>query len=138
MKTIVAKALAGDAQPIRMVADQVSSPTPATALAAALQQMAIDLSEGRHLPPLLHFAGQPPVSWFDFTAAILAALSRCSAAALPDLVPLRLADLPRAATRPHFSALDCGLARQFGYPPPEWRSALDNLVASLTKKRIAA
>ncbi|WP_303982172.1 dTDP-4-dehydrorhamnose reductase [Dongia mobilis] len=138
LKTILAKAAAGGAQPIRMVADQISTPTPAAALAAALQRMAIDLAEGRSLPPLLHFAGQPPVSWFDFTAAILAALSRTGTAPLPDLIPVRLGDIPRAAARPLFSALDCNLARQIGYPPPDWCAALDPLVARLSKERIAA
>ena len=138
LKTILAKARAGQVQPIRMVMDQVSTPTPAAALAAALQRMALDLAKGRTLPQLLHFTGQPAVSWLDFTAAILAALSRINTAPTPDLIPIRLDDVSRAAMRPLFSALDCSLARQLGYPPPDWRAALDPLVAGLIQERIAA
>jgi dTDP-4-dehydrorhamnose reductase len=100
--------------------------------------MARGLGSGKHLPPLLHLAGQPPVSWFAFTHAIFAACAAAGIRDLPDLVPVKTSAFPRPAHRPVYSALDCGLAASLGYAVPDWRAALPPLVAQLTKKRIAA
>ena len=130
--------LASGNQPIRMVADQISTPTPAAQFAATLQEMAIDIIGGRALPRILHLAGQPAVSWYDFTAAILDVLRKSDRTHLPDLLPVRLADLDRPAPRPRYSALDCSLATSLGYAVPDWPAALPGLIAQLSKERIAA
>ncbi len=134
----IRRRLADPATPIRMVADQVMSPTPASALAATLLRMAIDLAAGKKLPPLLHFAGAPAASWFDFTAAILEAFATNAAGPLPELHPARLADLGRPAPRPRMSALDCTLAASLGYAAPDWRASLPALVGAWNAERIAA
>nr|WP_298688474.1 dTDP-4-dehydrorhamnose reductase [uncultured Dongia sp.] len=138
LKTMLAKATAGSGDPVRVVADQISTPTPTAALAATLQQMALDMSAGRVLPTLLHDAGTKPVSWFDFTDAIFAALADVGFGKLPPLVPVGVADYPRPAPRPLYSALDSSLTHSLGYPLLDWQAALPSLVAHLTKERIAA
>lgn len=138
VKTMVTKAGGNSAQTITVVDDQISCPTPAAALAAGLQQMACDMIAGRPLPALLHFAGQRPVSWFDFTSAIFKALAESGCTQLPALVPVKSSDFPRPALRPAFSALDCSLAASLGYRVPDWQAPLPALVAGLTKERIAA
>lgn len=138
LKTMLGKALASPTETVRVVDDQISSPTPTAALAAALQQMALHLGNGHALPPVLHFAGQPPVSWFEFTRAIFAACAANGASNLPELMAVPTSAFPRPAPRPAYSALDCSLAAGLGYIAPDWRAALPPLVAQLTKKRIAA
>ncbi len=130
--------LAGGNQPIRMVADQISTPTPAADLATTLQDMAIDMIGGRNLPRILHLAGQPAVSWHDFAVAILDILYRFGWTQLPDLQPAHLIDLGRPAPRPRFSALDCSLAASLGYAVPDWQAVLPDLIPQLGKERIAA
>lgn len=138
LKTMLAKAEAVGSDPVRVVDDQITCPTPTAALAHVLQQMTIDLLGGKALPPVLHFAGQPPVSWFGFTDAIFAAYAAAGGTNLPELRPIPSSDFPRPAQRPAMSALDCSLAASLGYGAPDWRSALPSLVDQLTKTRIAA
>jgi dTDP-4-dehydrorhamnose reductase len=125
-------------QPVDMVADQIHTPTPAAALAQIVQRMAIDLASGRALPPVIHAAGQPATSWFDFTHDIFAALHKSGFGHFPTLRPIKLADLSRPAPRPRFSALGCGLAESLGYRLPSWEESLPALIAGLLKERIAA
>jgi dTDP-4-dehydrorhamnose reductase len=138
LKAMLAKAIAGGSDPVRVVADQISTPTPTAALAAALQQMALDISAGRVLPTLLHAAGTTPVSWFDFARAIFDTLANAGFGNLPALVPVRVAEYPRPAPRPLYSALDSSLTHSLGYPMLDWQAALPSLIAHLTKERIAA
>jgi dTDP-4-dehydrorhamnose reductase len=136
LKTVLT--LARGTQPIRMVTDQISTPTPAADLAVTLQEMAIDMIDGRALPRILHMAGQPAVSWYGFTAAILGVLHKSGQTQLPDLLPARLVDLGRPAPRPRYSALDCSLAASLGYAVPDWQATLPGLMAQLGQGRIAA
>ncbi|WP_374650939.1 dTDP-4-dehydrorhamnose reductase [Dongia sp.] len=136
LKTVLRRA--SGPLPLAMVADQVSTPTPAAALARILQSLAFDLAQGRALPSHLHIAGQPAVSWFDFAAAAFAALSEAGYSPPCQLAPMRLADLGRPAPRPRNSALDCRLAESLGYTMPDWRAALPALVTQLGKERAAA
>lgn len=125
-------------QPVHMVSDQVHTPTPAAALAQLTQQIALDLINGRSLPPLLHIAGRPATTWFDFTTEIFAQLHGAGQATLPSLNKTTLASLSRPAPRPRFSALDCSLAASLGYAAPSWQPALSALVQALAQQRIAA
>jgi dTDP-4-dehydrorhamnose reductase len=136
LKSMVARS--GNLQPINMVHDQTHTPTPAAALAAVCQQIALDLMASRPLPRLMHLAGQPATTWFNFTTEIFAHLQACGRASLPPLQPISLRDLPRPAPRPRFSALDCGLAASLGYAVPAWDAALPSLVQVLAQQRIAA
>ena len=125
-------------QPVDMVSDQVHTPTPAAALAQLTQRIALDLIGGRSLPALLHLAGQPATTWFDFTAEIFAQLHGSGQTSLPPLNRTTLATLSRPAPRPRFSALDCALAASLGYTAPDWQPALSALVQALAQQRIAA
>ncbi|MBI2254626.1 MAG: dTDP-4-dehydrorhamnose reductase [Proteobacteria bacterium] len=136
LKTMVTRST--NPQPIQMVADQVSSPTPTALFARALQQMARDLVLGHRLPRLLHLAGQPESTWFAFTNAIFAALRHKHRGCLPELRPVRLSTLTRPAVRPLYSALDSRLAASLGYDLPQWRIALPPLIDQLTNEKVAA
>jgi dTDP-4-dehydrorhamnose reductase len=136
VKSMIRRSL--DPQPIKMVSDQTHTPTPAASLAAVTRAIALDLINGRDLPPVLHIAGQPMTTWFDFTATIFAQLPARGRAALPALQKITLAELSRPAPRPHFSALDCSLAAGLGYAVPDWQAALPALVQDLAQQRIAA
>lgn len=130
MKTILARAAASPT--LRVVNDQIGSPTPATILAATLRDLALDLVAGKPLPRLLHFAGFPATSWHDFAAAILQAFHDAGhLAGLPQLQAIASCEYPALARRPAMSVLDSGLAARLGYPTPDWRAAL----AALARNR---
>jgi dTDP-4-dehydrorhamnose reductase len=123
---------------IPVVMDQVTTPTPAAGLAAALRQLVMDRIAGRDLPALLHFAGQPATDWFTFSKAIVLALAEAGVARLPAIVPVLSTEHPRTALRPAYSALDCSCATALGYEVPGWLPSLPPLIAAFCEKRIAA
>lgn len=87
---------AGSSEPLRVVDDQVGSPTFAGHLAAAVDE-ALRLGVG---PGIYHMAGSGYCSWLEFAREIVAL-----AGLDVDVVPITTAELGRPAPRPAFSAL---------------------------------
>ena len=108
---------------LRVVADQVGTPTPA-ALIADVTAHALQGDPERsgvwHLTP----TGQ--TSWHGFAEAIFeGAVARGLLARRPKVEAITTADFPTPATRPAYSVLDCtALQRDFGIQLPDWREGL--------------
>lgn len=137
LKTILAKAAGGET--LRVVDDQIGSPTPAAGLAAILRDLALDLVAGRDLPAVLHVAGGQKASWHQFAAAILESFRASGAlTSLPELIAVPTIANPRPAPRPLYSVLDCTLAESLGITLPDWRAALKDLAADWPAERQAA
>ena len=125
--------LASEQKELRVVRDQIGSPTWARAVAEATAAIlgrcwkpgAADALSG--LGGTYHIAAAGETSWHGFAQAIMAAAGRD--------VPVRAittAEFPRPANRPAYSVLDCGkAARVFGVALPDWR---DQLAACLKEK----
>jgi dTDP-4-dehydrorhamnose reductase len=120
---IMRKLAAGDG-PIKVVDDQVGSPTYVADLAAALLQVADDGVPG----PILHAANEGVVSRFGLARAVF---EECGAD--PERVnPVSTAEFPRPAPRPTYSALSSRQSVAAGMAPLRpWRPAL---VAALTAR----
>ncbi|HEV2335562.1 MAG TPA: dTDP-4-dehydrorhamnose reductase [Stellaceae bacterium] len=117
---------------LRVVADQVGSPTSAADLAAAIGAIVRELEAGTSLWGTYHFAGGGAVSWHGFAEAIfeLAAPWR---GAPPVVEAITTADYPTAARRPKNSVLDCRrISDAFGIVPRPWREALAEVIAELS------
>ncbi|WAC90528.1 dTDP-4-dehydrorhamnose reductase [Mycobacterium sp. Aquia_213] len=111
-------AAGGDVKgPIRVVDDQVGSPTYVADLAAALLQVADDGVRG----PILHAANEGVVSRFGLARAVF---EECGAD--PERVnPVSTAEFPRPAPRPTYSALSGRQSEAAGMAPLRpWRPAL--------------
>jgi dTDP-4-dehydrorhamnose reductase len=113
---IMRKLAAGDG-PIKVVDDQVGSPTYVADLADALLQVADDGVAG----PILHAANEGVVSRFGLARAVF---EECGAD--PERVnPVSTAEFPRPAPRPSYSALSGGQSAAAGMAPLRpWRPAL--------------
>lgn len=113
---------ARSAEPLRVVTDQIGSPTYAPDLAAALCKLS-DLD----VAGFFHVTNADRCTWLDFSRAIL------QAAGLD--VPIEgitAADLNRPAKRPAFSILDNGrYIAATGSALRPWREALSDYLASL-------
>lgn len=113
---------------VRVVADQVGSPTAVDGLAAACVRAA----EGR-LGGTWHWTDAGIASWYDFAVAIAeegfaAGLLRSR----PEVTPIRTEDFPTPARRPAFSVLDkTATHAAFGLPPRHWRDGLRQTIRSL-------
>ena len=122
--------LARERDTLRVVGDQVGSPTFAGDLACATALLlfgiradayaGIEQSRG-----VYHLAGGGAVSRSDFAAAILDLDPRKSEHRARRVDPIATADYPLPAARPAFAPLDCRKARDaFGITLPPWKDTL--------------
>jgi len=126
--------LGAEREEMRIVADQIGSPTPARAIADATAAALREWRGGSAGTYHLVSAGQ--CSWFDFASAIFkAAADRGLIAREPRVVPIVTADYPTRARRPAYSALDCSrLKTAFGIQLPDWRAGLESVFHDLAAK----
>jgi len=103
---------------LQVVDDQVGCPTPANALAGAMQAMGERLlDQDAAARGLFNYCGERAMSWHAFAArlvdcAVEAGLTR------PELQPVSSDQFPTAAPRPRNSVLDCAkIQRQCGIAP---------------------
>jgi len=116
---------------LRVVADQIGSPTSAVDIAAAIAVIVQRLTAGDRAWGTYHFAGGGAVSWHGFAEAIfeLAAPWR---GAPPKVEAITTAEYPTPARRPANSVLDCSRIREaFGVVPRPWREALAEVIGEL-------
>jgi dTDP-4-dehydrorhamnose reductase len=113
-------ALAAQKPELKVVNDQVGSPTSTLELAPALWDVLAARANG-----VYHAACEGRASWYDFAAATLELCARTT-----PIHPCRTEDFPRPARRPAFSVLDCtrltALRRR---PLKPWREALRDFLA---------
>jgi dTDP-4-dehydrorhamnose reductase len=120
--------LAESGRPLRMVADQFGSPTPASALAEAIAAMAARIIAGEAAWGIFHLGGEPATSWHGFAQAIVSATLPPGLA--PPVLAIGSADFPTPARRPRQSVLSCGrILAAYGITPPDWREALPRSLA---------
>lgn len=113
---------------LRVVADQIGTPTYAPGLAAALWALARAGVTGMH-----HYTDSGAASWYDFAVAIQeeALAAGLLARAVP-IIPIATADFPTAAQRPHFSVLDKRTTfAALGGPAPHWRVQLRAMIEAI-------
>lgn len=113
---------------VRVVADQVGTPTHAQSLARALWALAESGATGT-----LHYTDAGVASWYDLAVAVQeeARASGLLDRAVP-VIPIRTKDFPTPARRPSYSVLDATAAwRQLGQPPAHWRQELRSMLSAL-------
>lgn len=103
---------------IRVVSDQIGTPTNATDLAEAIAAI---IKARQWVPGIFHFTDEGVCSWYDFTKAIFryAGIKNCK------VVPVTTEDYPTAATRPLYSVLDKTMIKKtYGIEIPHWEESL--------------
>jgi dTDP-4-dehydrorhamnose reductase len=107
---------------VRVVSDQVGTPTAATSLARVLWALA----SRADLSGVYHWTDAGVASWYDFAVAIAeeaAALSLLPATVRVD--PITTSEYPTPARRPAFSVLDSRASlAALALTPQHWRAAL--------------
>jgi dTDP-4-dehydrorhamnose reductase len=117
--------------PVRVVADQVGTPTHATSLAHALWAMIAAEASGRH-----HYTDAGVASWYDLAIAT-GELGHAHGLLpqRPEVLPIRTADYPTPAVRPAYSVLDKTSAWAIpGVTSRHWRDELDHMFLELKAK----
>lgn len=113
---------------VRVVADQIGTPTYAPSLASALWALAGTGARGIH-----HYTDSGVASWYDFAVAIQeeALVQGLLAHAVP-VVPIATREFPTPAARPHYSVLDKGdTFALLGAPAPHWRVNLRRMMKEI-------
>lgn len=125
--------LATEREELRVVEDQIGTPTwacdIAQAIAALLEKVALPTVEPV-FQETVHFTNGGVASWYDFAVAIV---EEASALEFPiqvkRIVPIQTKEYPTAAQRPAFSVLNNRKLRSIlGTYPPHWRSSLREML----------
>ena len=127
MKTMLR--LGAERDELRVVADQVGTPTPA----ALIADVTTELLGLRDAPSgTFHLTPRGETSWHGFAEAILEeALARGLIPRAPKVIPIATSDYPTRARRPGYSRLDIGRLEQvLGRALPEWRTGLRQVLGS--------
>ncbi len=127
---------------LRVVADQVGSPTWAKDIAEAIGQLSVKIRASGNIQPVqsqnspecvatelsgtYHFTDSGVASWYDFAIAIFEEARNLGIPLkVQSVQPIATADYPTPATRPAYSVLNCQkIARTLGYSAPHWRDSL--------------
>ncbi len=119
--------LGAEKRSLRIVADQIGGPTPASAIASTLLRLAQRMTSGGVASSIHHFCGAPSTTWADFARTIFReAHLDC---AVTDILS---AEYPTPARRPLNSRLDCSsLSREFQIPQPDWSAGLSAVLGEL-------
>ena len=127
MKTMLR--LGADRDELRVVADQVGTPTPA----ALIADVTAELLGLRDAPSgTFHLTPRGETSWHGFAEAVFEeALARGLISRAPKVIPIATSDYPTRARRPGYSRLDIGRLEQvLGHVLPEWRAGLQQVLGS--------
>lgn len=113
---------------LRVIADQIGTPTYAASLAGALWTLARTGSRG-----ILHYTDSGAASWYDFACAIQEeALAMGLLKTAVPVLPIPTSEYPTPAKRPLFSILDKSQSwALLGQPANHWRTNLRTMLERL-------
>lgn len=119
--------LSKEREELRVVFDQIGTPTNAADLAAFVLKNCIESK--KITPGIYHYSNEGVCSWYDFAYEILKKTnSRCK------IYPIHTTDYPTPALRPHFSVLDKTKVKKASRQEiPHWKESLDYCLENLLK-----
>lgn len=114
-----------DSQPeIKVVCDQIGTPTFARDLARAIVKV---LQSHQWVPGIYHFTDEGAASWYDFAKAIFRIAGKDV-----KVTPIPTEDYPTPASRPSYSILDrTRIKATYGIEIPHWEEALADCLRQL-------
>jgi dTDP-4-dehydrorhamnose reductase len=119
--------LANERDELRIVSDQIGSPTWSVDIANALIDISKRYFEENQLQwGIYHYIGKPVTTWYEFAETIVDTGYRFGMLdSLPKIKPITTTEYPTPASRPKNSVLDCDkIFRQFRIRQPDWHNGL--------------
>lgn len=115
--------LGGERDELRVVADQIGSPTPSWLIADVTAEL---LGSGPPPSGIVHLVASGHTSWHGFAEAIFEeAMHAGRIDRAPRVVPITTEEFPTPTRRPAYSVLDTSLLEaRLGRRLPQWRDAL--------------
>jgi dTDP-4-dehydrorhamnose reductase len=114
---------------LRVVYDQIGTPTYAEDLARAVMQIIADVDAGHRTfqPGLFHFSNEGVCSWFDLAIEICRMINCRS-----KITPVETSEYPVPAKRPPYSVLNKARIKEvYGVEVPYWRDSLEKCLKNL-------
>lgn len=114
---------------LKVVYDQIGSPTYAEDLAKAIMQIISDVDSDmlQFTPGIFNYSNSGVCSWFDMTMEICRIIG-CRA----KVVPIESHQLPGAVKRPAYSVMNKTKIREvYGVDVPYWRDSLEKCIQNL-------
>lgn len=116
--------LGTEREEIKVVSDQIGSPTWTGDLSQAISLLIPQLSPD--ITGIYHYTNSGVASWYDFAVAIFEEAKQLNfPLKVQQVIPITTADYPTPAKRPAYSVLSCGkITKILGKFPPHWRESL--------------
>lgn len=114
---------------LKVVFDQVGTPTYAEDLARAIMQIIAHVEAGKRdfVPGVFHYSNEGICSWYDLAMATCR-LIKCSG----KIIPIESHEYPTPAPRPAYSVLNKSkIKRVYGVKAPYWRDSLEQCIKNL-------
>ena len=126
------RSLTSTHETLKVVFDQVGTPTFAGDLAAAIFHIISTRQTSKQ--GIYHFSNEGVCSWFDFAVAICQlSHNHC------DIKPCYSEEFPSPVERPHFSVLDKSkIKATFGITVPYWTDSLRTCIAQIEAQEASA
>ncbi|PIG94926.1 dTDP-4-dehydrorhamnose reductase [Gloeocapsopsis sp. IPPAS B-1203] len=121
--------LGTEREEIRVVADQIGSPTWTGDITCAIVQLLeLNIPTG-----IYHYTNSGVASWYDFAIAIFEEAQQLGfPLKIQRVIPITTPEYPTLAQRPAYSVLACGkITKVLGTPSPHWRQGLRKMLAEL-------
>lgn len=127
--------LGGDREELRVVSDQVGSPTWTWDLAQAITQLIPQLNESTR--GLYHYTNSGVCSWYDLAVATFEEAEQLGVPLkIQRVFPITTAEYPTPARRPAYSVLSSKkISELLGAPPPHWRQGLRKMLQEWARTR---
>lgn len=126
----IMRQLTAERSALKVVFDQVGTPTYAGDLAAVIMSIIAQNKCQEQYQGIYHFSNEGVCSWYDFAQEI-ATLSGNSC----DIQPCHSDEFPSKVKRPHFSVLDkTKLKTTFDITLPYWKDSLKTCIQLLEKE----
>jgi dTDP-4-dehydrorhamnose reductase len=120
---------------IKVVSDQVGSPTYAADLAEVILKITGNAQSAmdKWLPGIYNFSNEGIISWFEFAKAIKEII-RCPC----EVIPISTADYPAPAKRPAYSVLDkTKIQETFGVQLNDWKESLATCIEKIKYQQLS-
>ena len=112
---------------LKVVNDQLGSPTYAADLADTILKMIHSLQNGNQQYGIYHYSNEAIISWYDFAVAI-----RKMAKLSCEVLPIPTSEYPTPAKRPGYSVMDTSaIQNDFGILLKGWVQSLENCLNTL-------
>ncbi|MFZ4541674.1 MAG: dTDP-4-dehydrorhamnose reductase [Rickettsiales bacterium] len=113
------KKLLAEREEVRVVADQIGTPTHANCIAHAVTQSTPKLINGSLPADIYHLTAQGHTSWHGFACAIARATGSAAR-----VTPIATPEYPLPAARPKDARLNCNKLMSHGITMSHWQTAL--------------